>query len=474
MKNKKLNAGAARKSIASALVAIVLAQGCLQSSFSQPVNAQSTTTSALTADSFSRDYTVLTKQILQKGIELERFSLKYRLEAAKQPKFRRLRYFLSQEAGAAGGLAFEITAVDQFERGRRHPLQINKGALENSLKATTTTSIIAASGSGLELTSNFLLSLKNRKNGYDPKSANKFVASKLKNIDDLLAQRDALVQRNSSSPAYEYAVAEGRVLHAMRNSFINEYTQFSIDTRSYLAFQNLFYLLNTSYNVVGATAAGIAYKAVTEPELNGPANILFIVSGGLAMVSPILSTGYSKWMKNHARRDVERALNEKIDFKPGALAEECKKLERAVPVVDGSLIPSLPVTQRLGLYTQSSELFQKQLANETKIMHKLEKVALQTSEIGPLIGGALMTQGILGTVGYYKYTVRPRKQIGLFYGGAVVGTVGTSAAVVGNAAWLLASYSYERNLAKKKQLPRQLIQARLDHLVEIEKVVASI
>lgn len=453
---------------------MLVSQGLTQFFFSLPATAQSSPSSALTADSFSREYTVLTKQILQRGIELERFSLKYRLEAAKQPKFRRLRYFLSQETGAAGGLAFEITGVDQFGKGRRRPLQINQRALENALTTTMTTSIVAASGSGLELSSNFLLSLKNRKNGYDPKAANKFVAQKLKGIDDLLSQRDAVVNAHSGSPAYEYAIAEGKVLRAMRNSFINEYTQFSIDTRSYLAFQNLFYLLNTSYNIVGATAAGIAHKAVKEPELNGPANILFIVSGGLAMVSPVLSTGYARWMKHHARKAIEKELNEKPQFYPGLLEQECKKLQAVVPETGGTLIPSLPVTERLGLYSQSSELFQKQLANETKIMRKLEKVALQTSELGPLIGGCLMTQGILGTVGYYKYTVQPRKQIGKYYGGAIVGTVGTSAAVVGNAAWLLASYSYERSLAKKKQLPRQLIQERLDHLADLEKIVASI
>ncbi|MBX3136108.1 hypothetical protein KF707_07715 [Candidatus Obscuribacterales bacterium] len=109
-----------------------------------------------------------------------------------------------------------------------------------------------------------------------------------------------------------------------------------------------------------------------------------------------------------------------------------------------------------------------------RTMAHLNKVALQTAELGPAIGSLLMTQGILGTRGYYKYTFRPRKQIDQYYKGAILGTIGTSAAVVGNTAWLLASWSYENKLKKKEQLPEQLIRKRLQHLDDVEKQVQAI
>ena len=99
---------------------------------------------------------------------------------------------------------------------------------------------------------------------------------------------------------------------------------------------------------------------------------------------------------------------------------------------------------------------------------------MQTSELGPLIGGTLMTQGILGTNGYYKNPLRPRRQIAQYFYGSVTGTVGTSMAVVGNAAWLLASYSCEHKLSRQQKLPSQLIRSRLDHLAELEKVVSTL
>jgi hypothetical protein len=443
----------------------------LQAACVSPSLAEPTLTSSA---NFSQEYTGVTKKILLVGIELERFSLNFRMESARQPKFRRLRYFLAQETGAACGLAFEVVGDDQFGKGRRRPLQVSKPALHGALATAMTGSIIAGSGSCLELGSNLLQSIKNKRHGYDHRTANKYVVAKLKEIDQLLAQREAIVASHSDIPGYERAVVEGRILHEMRNCFVNEYSHFNADTASYLAFQNLFFLLNASYNAVGAVGAGVAYKAVNTPRLNGPANILFIVSGGMAAVSPLVSSLGGKLVRKQASDSLAKELIEKPNFDAGAFAAQCKKLEELPPVGEGSLIPSLPATQRLALYTQSDDLFQKQIESETKTMRKLEKVAVQTSLLGPVIGGLLMTQGILGTYGYYNYTIRPRKQINQYFYGSVVGTVGTSMAVVGNAAWLLSSYSYEHRLSKKKELPVQLIKERLEHLDDVEKTVVAL
>jgi hypothetical protein len=425
-------------------------------------------------ESWSQEYTDLTKKILLSGIELERYSLKFRLDNGKQPKFRKLRYFLAQESGASCGLAFEIVGVEQFGKGRRRPLEVSKPALHGALATVTTGSIIAGSGSCLEFGSNFLQTMKNRWHGNDHRAARKFVVAKLKQIDQLLAQRQALVAANTESESYERAVIEGKILRDMRNCFINEFSHFYADTKGYTAFQNTFFLLNAAYNAVGAAGGGVAYKAVDVPKYNGPANILFTVSGAMASVSPLISTAVSKVVRKQAEHSLARELHEKPNFDSTAFAAHCKQLQELAPESEGRLIPSLPATQRLAMYTQSDQLFAKQLESETTTMRKLNKIALQTSILGPAIGGQLMTQGILGTIGYYKYTLEPRKQINRYYQGAVVGTVGTSMAVVGNAAWLLSSISYEHRLAKEKRLPAQLINARLDHLDDLEKIVSAL
>ena len=425
------------------------------------------------SSNFSSEYTDCTKKILLAGIQLERFSLNYRLEAAKQPKFRQIRYFLCQEAGAAGGLAFEATGVNQFGKGRRRPLKLDKNALRGALATTMTTSIIAASSSGLEFSSNLLQAYKNEKNGYDSHSATKFVSAHLKEIDALLAKRQILVAQIDGTPGYARAVAEGQMLHALHGSFVNEYATFNADTRSYMLYQNLFYMLNCSYNTVGVIAADVAYRAVRRPYLNGTANILFITSGALATVTPIITNTAEKYMRHHAYATVEKELHA-TKFDPEEFAAQCKKMETFDHSTEGTMMPSFPVTNRMAIYTAANTLFEKQLASETKVIRKFEKVALQTSLLGPGIGATLMTQGILGTNGYYKYPVQPRRQLAQFYYGSVVGTVGTGAATVANAVSLLQTLSYEHKLTKEGRMPRQLIQKRLEHLAEIEKTVTAL
>lgn len=370
-------------------------------------------------------------------------------------------------------LAFEVTAVDQFGVGRKRPLKLDPRPLRGSLAAATATSIIASSGSMFELGSNVLQMVKNKNHGYDPKSANKYIASKLHHIDELLAQRDALLQANASDPSYERVMAEGKILRDLRSSFVNEYSHFNADTSAYRTYQNMFYLLNASYNAIGALGANTAYRALSRPHLNGTANVLFIVTGGMATVTPIISQAAGYYARKHALSTLKKEIGTS-DFSPAQFAIDLKNLETISGGNDGSLIQSLPLTQRVGMYTQSNELFTKQLDAETKTMRKLEKVALQTSTLGPAIGSMLMTQGILGTYGYYHYPIEPRKQINQYYCGAIVGTVGAGAAVIGNAASLLAGYSYEHKLSKQKKLPRQLIEQRLAHLDEIEKQVQTL
>jgi len=461
------------KPTASAYKAIFTLLLVAQTLFPCPVLAVSSQT-INSSENFSQQYSAVTKKILLSGIELERFSLNFRLENARQPKFRKLRFFLAQETGASCGLAYEIVGINQTNKGKRRPLKIGKSALQGGLATAMVGSIIAATGSTIELGSNLNQQRQARQHGYDEKSANKFVKDKLKQIDELIAQREALVTANESVAGHERAEIEGSVLRAMRNSFINEYSHFNADIRGNLAFQDLFFFLNASYNALGAVAAGVAYEGVSKPKLNGTANILFIVSGGMASVSPLLSSAASKIARKSAFNSLNKELNEKPQFDASAFAAQCKKLEETAGTDSGSLIPSLPATQRLALYTESDDLFRKQLDSETKTMRKLDKIALETSVLGPAIGAQLMTQGILGTVGYYRYATQPRKQISEFFRGSVVGAVGTSMAVVGNAAWLLSSMSYEHRLAREKRLPEQLIKSRLEHLAELEKTISAI
>jgi len=460
---------AVRKAIVVVLCYLIVQAPCLAIDEAVPLRA------ATTGNEFSDRYTGLTKKILLAGIEVERFSLNYRLENAHISNFKKLVFFGTQQAGSSCGLAFEIVADKQFNRGRHRLLSLNVRALQQALRTAEVGSIIAASGSAFELAANAVQYERSRRRGFDTASANRFVASHLQQIDTLLSEREALVAANPLHPAHDRAVIEGKILQSMRGTFVNEYAHFSADNRSAFAVQNLFYLLNVAYNTVGACGAGVAYTStkIGHLKLNGPANVLFIVSGAMAGATPLLCTA-QLWAQ---RKFILGSQQRKFGGSDADLAEISKEraLLEAASTDPGSLMPSFPSTQRLALYTESDKLFTKQLESETTTMQQLNKIALQNSFAGPAIGSLLMTQGILGKVGFDEYFPRrPKKQFNLDYKGAVCGTVGTSMAVVGNAAWFLASMSYEHRLKKQNRLPEQLIKERLAHLDDLEKTVTAL
>jgi hypothetical protein len=418
-----------------------------------------------------REYHELTNQLLSTGIEVERYTLKYRLRSITEPKYRKTLFFLAQEAGASGILTFQIVSDKEFGLGRRHPLKISKDALHGALATSLATSVVAGSSSLAALASNSVLAIRSRQLGYGPRAADDFVFGKLAQFDKLLEQRDAIAKASFEGVAYKRAVAESKVMRDLRAAFVNEYTYFRSDARNFATFQNSFFLLNAATNAIGSTASGIAYDAVNRPKLNGPANILFIVTGSLFMSSPLIAATIASMAKQRVRRLISNRAGDKEPFSQEQLTHDRKQLDELIEAKDDALPPSANAVARSAIFTESDRLFQKQINSEVRVTRHLEKVAVENCVMGPAIGSTLMTQGVLGTTGYYKYTFKPRKQITYSYHGSVVGTAGAALAVGGTLAWYVMSTEYEQRLRREHRLPSQLINDRLAHIDDLEKTV---
>ncbi len=414
----------------------------------------------------------LTKRILLTGIDLERYTLRFRRDSAQQTYFKRLRFFAMQEAGAACGLAYEIVAVDELREGRKNPLKIDKGHLRKGLTAAMVGSTVAGASSGLELTRNGILALYNKKRGMDPASANQYVVSHVKQLDELLAERESIVAQHKTHELYEQAVLEGRLMRALRNAAVSEYSVFYKDIKSYRAKENTFYAMNIATNVLGALAAKVGIDALNNPDLNGPANILFTLAGAFTMISPAVATVTGKVTGKIADHKLHSMLGDvpKTDF--AATHAMAAEFDRSIKNIDQTKYPF--ALSRASSYLGSCGLFENQMKSETMISRYLNNVAVESSFAAPPIGGTLLAQGIMGTRAFYHYgNRRPLKNLDLTYKGALVGTVGTAVATGLTGVLLLGDWAYYWKLKKEKRLPKQLIESRLKHLDELQVAVEA-
>lgn len=419
----------------------------------------------------------ITQKILLKAIELNRFIIHYRLETQKQPKTRRLRYAASQEGGLALLMAYDILTTEQFGKGRRDPLKISIPTVRKALNCALVGESVALGGSVLELGSNFLKSVKDKKNGFDSKTANNFFFKTLRELDDLSLERDRVVEANSSHPAYELLATEGKVLHALRDYYVLEYATFYKEARGIKVYENTFYFLNAATNSVGLASILCGLKSLSVPKYNGPANILFIGAGAIAISAPLLATAAGKGIARHANHVLVKVLHKEPTVDYTALEASRAHLKELVASTDQTSLQSVgPIEERMALYRTADKGFQATLAAESKQLRHLRKVAVESNFFGPLIGGAVMTQGILGTRAYYRYGKNPtlsnaRKSTVLNYAGSIVGLTGFASGLGITAEGLVANAIYDRRLKKKHQRPEDLLE---DHLKLLDKVEISV
>jgi hypothetical protein len=416
-------------------------------------------------------YRQITKQILLKLIELERFSLTYRRDSAREPQLKRLRYFLAQEAGAGTALAYECVLVDQLNEGRRHPLRIDKRALKNVSRTAMIGSVIAGSGSALEMTSLALLSARNHTKGFDSRGANAFMSTHLKEVRTLLSQHATYVAQHSDNPQFKQAQLEGKILGLMTDAIVYEYSRFHKDIRGYRTRENVFFALNIASNALGAASLHRGIEGLSRPQNNGPANVLFTVSSGITAVAPWIAQAAGAGMRKFAGHNLKNSIGRSSAFNYSEL--NAAQQEFGASLKEDHQTDVSAAIFRVGEYRGASENSSKTMESETRLMRYMNTVAVENSILAPAIGGTLLGQGIAGTVGFYKY--HPRlKELDLTYKGGVAGTVGTSMAVGFTALGMIADWAYIRHLEKKHLLPRQIIEDRLQRLDEFEKKIATL
>ncbi len=446
----------------------------LNPSFSGALAAEPLSATAETDEEALTQCHDLTKRILLAIIELERFSLNYRLASMKTPKLVLAQYAANHEAGVAGSFAAAAIGTRQAALGRTHPSEVDLGDLRDGLRASFVTTILAGSSSAVALASNMAVACQHHRAGYNSAQANRFVQSHLSNIDQLLNEREALVAAHSTHRLAPLAVQEGKILRLLRDGCLFEYARFNRNIRNYRVGRNAFYVLNIATSIVKAAAAQYSMRALNNPRCQGPASILAVLTGAMTFASPLLSTVVGSNSGRLAWHSLSKITGGIPYYSPEMLVAEEKSLSESLKKLAPDYTQQASALARAELYTTSSEGIKDELRNEARALSALTKVADQSNVFGPLLGSMAMSQGIVSAVSYYHYGGNPHRQVNLAYSGSVIGLTGSSIGLGANTALLMLALVYIHHLQKTHRMPAALIEYQLQRLNQVEQRVLSL
>lgn len=423
----------------------------------------------------------LTRDILLKEIELERFNLHYRTEVAKQGRWKGWRYAAFNEANGGLGLAGGLISI--YNRGRRlrDPRNVNVKLQEKANILPMIGSMIAASAAALEFGINGWHELETHGKGFAPKAAKRHVDGLKAEIDTLMAQRDALIAAQKQQPelaasAEVYAV-EGKILKDLRDQSLLEYERFHIGARKLLTFQQSQYLFDISKNVTNALGYGFGYRALNRRDrrYNFDAGVMFMVSGALFTAGPIVSRLMASGVGRIHKRYLKSTLADTEASEVALLEKDKAELDR---LCAGGNCPTDLVAdalERSEIYGIRSKTFQDSMQAALKAQDDAKLTATQNIGSGIFVGGSKITSGVLFAVpGYYKkynngkdYTSARVTNSNLF-AASVIGVPATTYSMLDTLRIQVKGEINRRKLAKQGKLPSQQIAARLKQLDDIE------
>ncbi len=421
----------------------------------------------------------LTRQVLLKEIELEKFNIHYKTEVTRTGRWRGLRYAAFQEANFSLNLANGIISTGERSQHFTNPKHVSANRVGNANLLGMMGSWIGAGAALLELGIIEYHDIEAHRHGFSTNAARKHVLDLKQQINNLLAERDVLIQIEQSAPVLtghaEVDQVEGKVLRDIRDLTLYEYARFHVGSRKYMAFQRSLYFLDFSKFSCSAIGSLFAYLALHKHDRkwNARAGTLFCVSGGLIIMTPFISRAIG-YAAGKFHESVISPVTKGLETKEIATLEaDQAKLESLCK--DGKCSPDqvrAPV-ERAVVYHAEDKGFQDQLHQSLQEQRNGRLVATQTVLSSLFIGGTKVASGALfATVGY-QHNGKSAKDSRItnynLAAAAICATVGSGTAILDTLRIQVQAEVNRRKMKIAGTLPSQLLKARLDQLDAMEK-----
>lgn len=441
----------------------------------------------------------LTREILLKELELERFNIHFRQENS-QGRWRGLRYFAWQEANAASSMSGLIVQFYARQSAINHstisattstinvggsqqqvvtgfvkrPASINVRTLKRSIVPQIVGPFLGLTGSTIELGVNAYRGVQAHKNGLDCRTSLSWISKQQAEVESLLERRERLISscKDLSERHRQLTLAEGTLLRDMLNMSLNEYVRFYVYIKRFNTTQNGLYLIDIAKNATGAAnnIIGVNAAQARSARLALPGGIVNLVSAGLSLANPIVPIGFGKLSEIRSRRATRNIISSDENNTYNKLMADYAAFDRLIKESSSTEISAIDrAFERSEVYEERCRLFTKELQRASRETRAATRIATQNLVSGEIIGCTKLTQAVVDTMCAHRYHNNRRAALPLANGGTIANISGNGLALTDNLRIQIRAELDRARLKKQRQLPSQLLEDRLQSINELEK-----
>ena len=304
--------------------------------------------------------------------------------------------------------------------------------------------------------------------------AKEHVIAQLSEIDQLLKEREAVVQQEQSDPNNtnaRLAAAESDVLKDSRDLSLAEFERFHIGAKKYGAFQKSLYALNIA--TMGTLGPAEILPLVAAYQRDGsvdePAAVLAIIVGGLFMATPIVSRSIGKLAGDRDRRSLASCTGDVVTRDITKLDADRDRLKQLCQASGNSGLESTSgAAARLAVYDSQGKGFKERLDKAASELRAGRRVTTENVITGTVVGGTVVgAESAIACAGFH-YATNARRFNTLADAGSIAIVGALSLDALNNLRNYTKAELNRHQLSRKGQLPNQALEGRLKELDEIE------
>ena len=416
----------------------------------------------------------LDRLILLECADLARFRLRFHAQANRSGFWRSWIYPLEQETGTSLSFCNTLTDLSQRARGLNDPDKISRPSVKRGLACALTGQTITATSSSIELIHNGYVAWSAAQNGFSPKKSETIIGNYVDKIDQLLAQRKALIAANPDMPDINSMRLQGRLLGHVRDQLLYSFKDFSARSREQAWSENTFYTIDITQALCQLSASCMSYQGFTTPKYAGAAAITNVVANSLVTVNPIVRTAIGRYVAHRQRRHLDKVFPQERPRTLEELKAEWTELSSLFPDDPKLALGNADATiKEIAFLCMQSQEGEQSMAHQATEINRLHRVADQQAISGPLIGLFSLARSTSATVAYYDYRDDRVTANRINFAGRISQATGQAYALIATPRAKIKSVLYQRKLAKEGKLPSQIYAQKMKRWEAIEAGVKA-